>query len=97
MTSIGKGGEAIRLQEEKVMEISEDLKRALEMTSAFSNDSQTKRVCLDRHDTMYLEREKYISVRGVVCNFHELQQQPYSSTSLTGMNKVILISEKASR
>lgn len=56
-----------------MIEISEDLKHVLEMTSAFGNDSQTKRVCLDRRDTMYIEREKYISVRGVVCNFHELQ------------------------
>lgn len=45
----------------------------LEMTSAFGNNLQTKRVCLDRHDTMYTGREKYVSVRGVVCNFHELQ------------------------
>lgn len=60
------------------MEISEDLKHALEMTSALGNDSQTERMCLDRRDTMYIEREKYISVRGVVCNFHELQYQPYS-------------------
>lgn len=39
------------------MEISEELKRALEMTSAFSNASRAKRVCLDRRDTMYAERE----------------------------------------
>lgn len=71
--SLGKGGEAVRLQEEEVMEISEDLKHALDMTSAFGNESRTERVCLDRRDTTSTEREKYISVRGVVCNFHELQ------------------------
>lgn len=44
---------------------------------------------------MYTNREKYLSVRGVVSNPHGLQQQPYSWTSSTGMDKVIPTREKA--
>lgn len=71
------------------MEAGEDLQHELEMTSVSRADSQNQPCSLDRRDTVYTKREKYISVRGVVCNPHGLQLQPYSWTSLTGTNKAI--------
>lgn len=60
--AFGKGGEAARLQEGEgeVVVIIKDLKHALEMTTAFSNDSRAECVCLDIRDTTTPEGKIHI-------------------------------------